>query len=67
MRERYVVLPVHAIAGAGGFDDPAKAGAAASRLVQKDRVPRVVVAVHAEVRVTEAVDIVTIAEVDRAA
>lgn len=69
MADHYIYVPAHIAKGAVAFADAAEAGVSASLLVQKDRVPRVVVRLHSEVRVSDTpeVDIVMIAEVGRGA
>ena len=65
MAERYVIAPAHVVTTADRvFDSPQEAAVAASLLVEKDRGPRVVLRVVAEVRVSPVpkVDIVQIEE-----
>lgn len=65
MREQFAVVPLHVVRNAENYDDPAAAGVAASQLVGKDRVARVVVKVMSEVSATALphVRMVQIAEV----
>lgn len=64
-RPQYAVVPLHVVRHAEGYEDPAAAAVAASQLVSKDRVARVVVKVMSEVSVsaTPHVRMVQIAEV----
>jgi len=70
MPERYIIIPEHAVVGVdGAFEDAYSAAVQASRRVEKDRVPRVVVQVIAHVRESRVpkVDIVEIAQIARIA
>ncbi|MCR6661857.1 MAG: hypothetical protein NVV60_01585 [Luteimonas sp.] len=53
MPDRYVIAPAHVVTSADQeFSDPHEASVAASRLVEKDKAPRVVLRVAAHVRVS---------------
>lgn len=64
---RYAVVPAHVVRAAAQYSDHADAGVAASQLVAKDRVPRVVVQVVSEISASNKphVQLVQIAEVAR--
>lgn len=65
MADQYVIVPRHAVTGCTPYVTAEDAAVDAAALVEKDRVPRIVMRVHAEVKVsaTPKVDIVQIAEV----
>lgn len=65
MRKQFAVVPMHVVRNAENYADPATAAVAASQLVGKDRVARVVVEVVSEVSATATphVRMVQIAEV----
>lgn len=67
MADHYVIVPRHAITGCTPYRSAEDAAVDAAALVEKDRVPRVVVRVQAVVKAsaTPKVDIVQIAEVPR--
>ncbi len=67
MADRYIHVPAHMVKAAVPYGSAEDAAEDASKLVEKDRVRRMILRVHAEVRVSETpkVDIVQIAECGR--
>lgn len=61
--DQYAIVPAHYLGGVERHDSPEQAAAAAANAVAKDKVPRVVVKVHSEVRAAHEprVDIVRVA------
>lgn len=70
MADRFLVIPAYAASGAHGeFADPHAAAVEASSMVERDRVPRVVVQLVSEIRASPVpkLDIVQIADIARTA
>lgn len=53
MADRYVVVPAHVVAGIEQHEQQEAAAVAAANAVAKDKVPRVVVRLHTEIRAAQ--------------